>query len=433
MIDRPMRPLFPGRLPQRRARSSRPCSAAIRNRILRRSRSPARPARCRISAAFRMPARSRASGSACSRDSSCSTRRSRRSTSSALEPDRRRHVGRHRHGRGRGTSDLRAGHAAGAAHGARRDPQARGSLQRGLHDAIGKPTRKSWLSVAEGLAGHHRGGARPRRIARRQRRAQPRQGVARSSARSAPVRRTAGALEERFPDGRSDIGKAYESAVKKAVRAAILEEGIRPDGRRTDEIRPIWCEVGVLARTHGSALFTRGQTQALSVVTIGSGQDQQKNRRPRPRELQAVHAPVQLPALLGWGGTAAALTRPSRDRTRRARRACGAQCHARRGGLPLRGPHRQRDSFEQRLDVDGVGVRFLLLALMDAGVPLVAPVAGIAMGLITDEGAQHAAILSDIQGMEDALGDMDFKVAGFGGRASPRCRWTARSAVSAGT
>jgi polyribonucleotide nucleotidyltransferase len=83
-------------------------------------------------------------------------------------------------------------------------------------------------------------------------------------------------LEARFPEAKGDIAKAFESELKKAVRGAILNEGVRPDGRRTDEIRPIWCEVSVLPRTHGSAIFTRGQTQALTTVTLGSGQDQQK-------------------------------------------------------------------------------------------------------------------------------------------------------------
>ncbi|MFN2582547.1 MAG: polyribonucleotide nucleotidyltransferase, partial [Candidatus Dormibacteria bacterium] len=87
---------------------------------------------------------------------------------------------------------------------------------------------------------------------------------------------TVSALEERFPEGRGDVNKAFESELKKAVRNAILNEGVRPDGRRSDEIRQITCQVGLLPRTHGSALFTRGQTQALSIVTLGSGQDQQK-------------------------------------------------------------------------------------------------------------------------------------------------------------
>src|SRR5581483_458771 len=83
-------------------------------------------------------------------------------------------------------------------------------------------------------------------------------------------------LSGAFPEREGEVKKAFESELKKAVRRAILEEGIRPDGRRTDEIRQIWCQVGVLPRAHGSAIFTRGQTQALSIVTLGSGQDQQK-------------------------------------------------------------------------------------------------------------------------------------------------------------
>ena len=146
-------------------------------------------------------------------------------------------------------------------------------FQRGLHDAIGKPTMSypsTKISQEIVDAVHEHVASRVGDAARNPHKA------SREAALDELQAETTSALESRFPDGRSDIGKAYESEVKKAVRNAILNEGIRPDGRRTDEIRPIWCEVGVLPRAHGSALFTRGQTQALSVVTIGSGQDQQK-------------------------------------------------------------------------------------------------------------------------------------------------------------
>jgi polyribonucleotide nucleotidyltransferase len=146
-------------------------------------------------------------------------------------------------------------------------------FQRGLRDAIGKPTMSySSTKVSPEItsAVHEQVASRIGDAARNPDKA------SREAALDQLQAETSAALEERFPDGRSDIAKAYESELKKAVRNAILHEGIRPDGRRTDEIRPIWCEVGVLPRTHGSALFTRGQTQALSVVTIGSGQDQQK-------------------------------------------------------------------------------------------------------------------------------------------------------------
>ena len=198
---------------------------------------------------------------------------------------------------------------------------------------------------------------------------------------------------------------------RRRVRAAILDEGIRPDGRRTDEIRPIWCEVGVLPRTHGSALFTRGQTQALSVVTLGSGQDQQKIDGLGLENFKRFMHHYNFPPFSV--GEARPLRSPGR-------REIG------HGALAERAVHNVMPEEEKFPYVVRIVTEILssngstsmasvcgsCLALMDAGVPLVAPVAGIAMGLITDEGAEHAAILSDIQGMEDALGDMDFKVAG---------------------
>ncbi len=221
---------------------------------------------------------------------------------------------------------------------------------------------------------------------------------------------TVSRLTERFP-GHTDIGRAFDSELKKAVRHAILVEGVRPDGRRTDEIRPIWCRVGVLPRTHGSALFTRGQTQALSVVTLGSGQDQQKLDGLGLEEFKRFMHHYNFPPFSV--GEARPLRSPGR-------REIG------HGALAERAVHNVMPDDEAFPYVVRVVTEILssngstsmasvcgsALALMDAGVPLEAPVAGIAMGLITDEGSEHAAILSDIQGMEDALGDMDFKVAG---------------------
>ena len=219
------------------------------------------------------------------------------------------------------------------------------------------------------------------------------------------------ALEERFADKRGDIGKAFESEVKKAVRTAILRDGVRPDGRRTDEIRPIWIKVGVLPRTHGSAIFTRGQTQALSIVTLGSGQDQQKIDGLGLEEFKRFMHHYNFP--------------PFSVGEARFQRAPGRR-EIGHGALAERAVHNVMPDeadfpyvvriVTEILSSNGstsmASVCGSCLALMDAGVPLVAPVAGIAMGLITDEGDDHAAILSDIQGMEDALGDMDFKVAG---------------------
>ncbi|MGI8848476.1 MAG: polyribonucleotide nucleotidyltransferase [Candidatus Dormibacteria bacterium] len=218
-------------------------------------------------------------------------------------------------------------------------------------------------------------------------------------------------LGERFADKRADISKAFESEVKKSVRHAILHEGVRPDGRRTDEIRNIWSQVGVLPRAHGSALFTRGQTQALSIVTLGSGQDQQKLDGLGLEEFKRFMHHYNFPPY------SVGEARPMRTPGRR---------EIGHGALAERAVHNvmpDDDDFPyvvrivtEILSSNGstsmASVCGSCLALMDAGVPLKAPVAGIAMGLIAEEGVEHAAILSDIQGMEDALGDMDFKVAG---------------------
>src|SRR5215472_7050733 len=217
-------------------------------------------------------------------------------------------------------------------------------------------------------------------------------------------------LADRFGDKGADLSKAFESELKKAVRGAILDEGIRPDGRRTDEIRPIWCRVGYLPRTHGSAIFTRGQTQALSIVTLGSGQDQQKLDGLGLDEFKRFMHHYNFPPFSV--GEARPLRSPGR-------REIG------HGALAERAVHNVMPDDEDFPYVVRIVTEILssngstsmasvcgsALALMDAGVPLRAPVAGIAMGLITDD-SSRAAILSDIQGMEDALGDMDFKVAG---------------------
>jgi polyribonucleotide nucleotidyltransferase len=218
-------------------------------------------------------------------------------------------------------------------------------------------------------------------------------------------------LAARIPDREPDIRKAFESELKRAVRRAILDEGIRPDGRRTDEIRHIWSQVGLLPRTHGSALFTRGQTQALSIVTLGSGQDQQKLDGLGLDEFKRFMHHYNFPPFSV--GEARPLRSPGR-------REIG------HGALAERAVHNVMPTDEDFPYVVRIVTEILssngstsmasvcgsTLALMDAGVPLKAPVAGIAMGLITDDDSDRAAVLSDIQGMEDALGDMDFKVAG---------------------
>jgi polyribonucleotide nucleotidyltransferase len=218
-------------------------------------------------------------------------------------------------------------------------------------------------------------------------------------------------LEERFAEKRADIGKAFESELKKAVRAAILDDGIRPDGRKPDEIRSITSQVGVLPRTHGSALFTRGQTQALSIVTLGSGQDQQKLDGLGLDEFKRFMHHYNFPPFSV--GEARPLRSPGR-------REIGHGALAERSVQNVM-PDEESFPYVVRIvteilssngSTSMASVCGSTLALMDAGVPLLAPVAGIAMGLISDESGERAAILSDIQGLEDALGDMDFKVAG---------------------
>jgi polyribonucleotide nucleotidyltransferase len=220
-------------------------------------------------------------------------------------------------------------------------------------------------------------------------------------------------LGTEYPERGKDIAALYEKELKQYVRNNILERGLRPDGRGLTEIRPITCEVGLLPRPHGSGLFTRGQTQILSVVTLGSPGEEQ-----------------MLDGLIG-------------DESKRFMHHYNFPPYSTGETKPLRGPGRReighgalaeraiaaiiptQDEFpytirivSETLSSNGSSsmgsVCGSTLALMDAGVPIRAPVAGVAMGLITGDGqnADRYTILTDIQGMEDALGDMDFKVAG---------------------
>ncbi len=222
----------------------------------------------------------------------------------------------------------------------------------------------------------------------------------------------AGQLRSRFEGQAGDIPAAFESVLKSAVRRAVLDQGVRPDGRRTDEIRPIWCEVGVLPRAHGSAVFTRGQTQALSVVTLGTMSDQQRLDGLGLEEFKRYMHHYNFPPYSV--GEARPLRSPGR-------REIGHGALAERAVRVMVPP---ADEFPyvirivtEILSSNGstsmASVCGSTLSLMDAGVPIAAPVGGIAMGLVTDEqDPSRYAILSDIQGIEDALGDMDFKVAG---------------------
>ncbi len=219
-------------------------------------------------------------------------------------------------------------------------------------------------------------------------------------------------LQERFPGRDQDISAAFESVLKTAVRQAILNEGLRPDGRRLDEIRPIWCEAGILPRTHGSAVFTRGQTQALSVVTLGTMSDQQRLDGLGLEEFKRYMHHYNFPPFSV--GEARPLRSPGR-------REIGHGALAERAVKVMVPPVEDfpyairivTEILSSNGSTSMASVCGSTLALMDAGVPIKAPVSGIAMGLVTDENdSSRYAILSDIQGMEDALGDMDFKVAG---------------------
>ncbi len=217
--------------------------------------------------------------------------------------------------------------------------------------------------------------------------------------------------EQSVPILRKDVMDAFEDILKQEVRTSILDEGSRPDGRRTDEIRPIWVETGYLPRTHGSAIFTRGQTQVITTVTLGSTAEEQRLDSIGPEERKRyIHhynfPPFSVGEVRRLRGTS--------------RRDIGHGALAERALIAVV-PDAEEFPYTMRLVSEVVSsngstsmasVCGSTLALMDAGVPISAPVAGIAMGLVTDTTTGRYAVLSDIQGMEDALGDMDFKVAG---------------------
>ncbi len=214
---------------------------------------------------------------------------------------------------------------------------------------------------------------------------------------------------ELYPDNGRDIDDILYKIRKTQMRDLILNEGIRPDGRTATEIRPIWCETGFLPRTHGSGLFTRGQTQVLTVATLGAvGEGQRIDGITEETEKRYIHH-YNFPAYSV--GEAKAPRSPGR-------REIGHGALAERALLPVI-PSVEEFPYAFRLvsevlasngSTSQASVCGSTLALMDAGVPIKAPVAGIAMGLIKE--GDQVAILSDIQGMEDFLGDMDFKVAG---------------------
>ena len=214
---------------------------------------------------------------------------------------------------------------------------------------------------------------------------------------------------EEYPESGRDIDDVLYKIRKEQMRDLILNEGIRPDGRTTTEIRPIWCETGFLPRTHGSGLFTRGQTQVLTVTTLGTVSDcQTLDGISEETEKRYIHHYNFPPYSVGEARTSRS---PGR-------REIGHGALAERALLPVIPPVEEfpyairlvSEVLSSNGSTSQASVCGSTLSLMDAGVPIKAPVSGIAMGLIKE--GDQIAILSDIQGMEDFLGDMDFKVAG---------------------
>ena len=219
---------------------------------------------------------------------------------------------------------------------------------------------------------------------------------------------------EEYPDNIGDISGIMYTIKKENVRKMILDEGIRPDNRKVTEIRPVWCETGVLPRVHGTGLFKRGQTQALSACTLAPLSEMQTidgiTEQTEKRYMHHYNFP-------GYSTGEAKAPRSA------SRREIGHGALAERALLPVL-PSEEEFPYAIRVVseiMSSNGSSSMAstcgstLALMDAGVPIKRPVAGIAMGLIervNEDGTSDMVVLSDIQGMEDFLGDMDFKVTG---------------------
>lgn len=219
-------------------------------------------------------------------------------------------------------------------------------------------------------------------------------------------------FEEQYietPELLSDVKEVLYDIVKEEVRRLISHDKVRPDGRSLAEIRPIDCDVAILPRTHGTGLFTRGQTQALSICTLGAMGDVQILDGISPEETKRFMHHYNFPPFSV--GEARPLRPPGRREIGHG--ALGERALSKVIPSEAEFPYTIRlvsEVLESNGSSSQASICASTLAMMDAGVPIKAPVAGIAMGLIKD--GEHFAILSDIQGMEDHLGDMDFKVAG---------------------
>lgn len=222
---------------------------------------------------------------------------------------------------------------------------------------------------------------------------------------------TVEAFKEEYPDSAKDIGAVLYTLTKEVVRDKIINKKVRPDGRAQDEIRPIWCEVGIFGRTHGSAVFTRGQTQVMTIATLGTiseaqsldGLSLEESKRYMHQYNMPPYSTGEAKPMRGVG-----------------RREIGHGALAERALEPVL-PSEAEFPYCMRLvsevissngSTSQASICASTLALLDAGVPIKKSVAGVAMGLIKDDSTGNIAILTDIQGLEDFLGDMDFKVAG---------------------
>ena len=213
--------------------------------------------------------------------------------------------------------------------------------------------------------------------------------------------------EEELEEKKELIGRYFGEAQKEAVRTLLLNEGIRLDGRKTDEIRPIWCEVDYLPSTHGSSIFTRGETQALATVTLGTSREANVIDLPTLQGEENFYLHYNFPPF------STGEARPLRGTSRREVGHGNLAQRALKKVMPESCPYTVRvvsEVLESNGSSSMATVCAGTMALMDAGVQLKKPVSGIAMGLITD--GDKYAVLSDILGDEDHLGDMDFKVTG---------------------
>ena len=217
---------------------------------------------------------------------------------------------------------------------------------------------------------------------------------------------------EIYPEGAKDIDSVLYNITKETVRAMILDEGIRPDNRKLDEIRPIFCESSLLPRTHGSGLFKRGQTQALTVTTLGAMSEIQ-----RLDGLDEFETSKRYMHHYNFPSYSVGETKPSRGP---GRREIGHGALAERALVPVlpsaeEFPYAIRtvsETFESNGSTSQASICASTMSLMAAGVPIRKPVAGISCGLVTGATDDDYIVLTDIQGLEDFFGDMDFKVAG---------------------